>query len=551
MLIGPAYTRHMYPVLIIGAGPVGLALAGDLAWRGVHALLIERSDGVIEQPRMDMVGIRTMEFARRWGIVRDVETSPYPRDYPQDNIYVTSMTGWELGREHMPSMGEDKPPVQSPQKRERCPQDMFDPILRRWVERQGKTELRYRTELLGFEQHADHITARIRDVTTGREETIASEYIVGCDGASSRVRELLGIPMNGTPVLTNTTNVIFRDPDFDKRHDKAPGYRQIFIGPEGMWATIVAIDGAERRRMSITRAPREGLTHEQIAALIRRAIGRDDVPIEILSVTNWTRRELVAEHYGGGRAFIAGDAAHVMSPTGGFGMNTGIADAVDLSWKLDAMLQGWGGPELARSYTIERKPVAERNVRESSKNLKHMLSPGVNPTLCDDSREGEMTRARVGAAFKEAMRNEWFTLGIHLGYRMDDSPIIAEDGTPRPPLETARYVQTARPGGRAPHVYLRDGRSTLDLFGRGFVLLVLGGGDPNADEIVDEFRSAAAASGMPLTVVGLDEDAVTEAYGARYVLVRPDGNVAWRGHDVRKASAIVDRVRGAATARVG
>lgn len=531
---------RMLPVLIVGAGPVGLTLAGDLAWRGIPSLLVERSDGTIEQPRMDMVGIRTMEFARRWGIVADVEASPYPRDYPQDNVYLTSLTGWELGRERFPAMAQDRPPATSPQKRERCPQDMFDPILRRWVERQGRTEMRYGCELVDLREEADHVVAEVVDRASGRREQIAARYVAGCDGAGSLVRELLGIPMHGTPVLTNTTNLIFRDPDLVSRHDKGRAYRHIFVGPEGTWATIVAINGGDRWRMSIIQTPPGGLSRNEIEAAIRRAVGVD-FPFEILSVANWTRRELVAERYSHGRVFIAGDAAHVMSPTGGFGMNTGIGDAVDLSWKLEAMLAGWGGEELAQSYTLERRPVAERNVRESSANLARMLSPGHNPALCDDTPQGKATRERVGAEFSAAMRHEWYTLGIHLGYRYDGSPIVCDGEVEAPPVEVARYTPTTVPGARAPHLWLSDGRSTLDLFGRGFVLIRSA---PDAD--TSGFEQAAAERGVPLRVETVSEVGVREAYERDLVLVRPDGHVAWRGDIVpTDPHAVLDRVRGA------
>jgi len=536
----------MVPVLIVGGGPVGLALAGDLAWRGIPSTLLERSDGSIYQPRMDMVGIRTMEHARRWGIVPDVETSPYPRDYPQDNVYLTSLSGWELGRERMPSMGEDKPPPASPQKRERCPQDMFDPILRRWVERQGRTTLRYRTELLALRREPDRVVAEVFDHETRRAESIAARFVVGCDGAGSTVRELLGIEMLGTPVLTHTTNVIFRDPDLVKRHDKGRAYRHIFVGTEGTWATIVAINGADRWRMSIVRTPRGGLSDEEVRAAIVRAAGFE-FPFEVLSVTHWTRRELVAERYGDGRVFIAGDAAHVMSPTGGFGMNTGIGDAVDVSWKLEALLNGWGGPQLAASYTAERRPVAERNVRESSANLARMLSPGHNPALCDDTPEGAATRARVGAEFSAAMRHEWYTLGLHLGYTYASSPVICGEAAEPPVQENARYVPTTYPGSRAPHVWLDRGRSTLDLFGRGFVLVRT---DPTHD--ARAFAGAAEARGVPFDTVLLDRDDVRERYERALVLVRPDGHVAWRGDALpADPGAVLDRVRGAAEVTAG
>ncbi|HXP92326.1 MAG TPA: FAD-dependent oxidoreductase [Candidatus Binatia bacterium] len=527
------------PVLIVGAGPVGLALAGDLAWRGVASMIVERTDGAIEQPKMDMVGVRTMEYARRWGIVENVENGGYNRDWGQDNVYVTSLTGYELGRERFPSSREAKPPLQSPQRRERCPQDKFDPVLRTWVRTFPQVDLRYLHELVAFTHDADGVVAEIYD--EGGRETLQVEasYIVGCDGASSTVARLLGTKYTGQSVLTNTTNVIFKSAELKHLHDKGEAYRFIVVGPKGTWATLVAIDGWDRYRMSIVKSPREGLNREQVENVIRRVAGID-FPFEVQSIVNWTRRELVAESYGAGRIFIAGDAAHVMSPTGGFGMNTGIGDAVDLSWKLDAVLQGWGGPGLLEAYTLERRPVAERNAKESSGNLARMLSPGMMPLLLDDSRDGAAFRKQFGAEFSETMRREWYTLGIHLGYRYDDSPICAYDGTPAPPLEVARYEQTSRPGARAPHVRMSGGRSTLDLFGRGFVLLQF---DPVLDATALE--EGAKEYAVPLQVVKIDEPEIRTAYERNFVLVRPDGHVAWRGDKIpADAKALVATTSG-------
>jgi 2-polyprenyl-6-methoxyphenol hydroxylase-like FAD-dependent oxidoreductase len=264
------------PILIIGAGPVGLALAGDLGWRGRRAVVIEQSDGSIYQPRMDLVGVRTMEFCRRWGVVDKVEHSPYPRDYPQDNMYLTSLTGYELGREKMPAMQDEKPPEQSPQHRERCPQNMFDPILRAFAQSLPSNTLRYRTRLLEFSEDVSGVTATVEDLERGTRETLRGAYLVGCDGASSRVRESLGIAMHGTPALTYTTNIIFRCANLVSLHDKGKGYRHIFVGPEGTWATLVAINGGDQWRFSIIgNAERKELTTADIDAAIRRAVGRD------------------------------------------------------------------------------------------------------------------------------------------------------------------------------------------------------------------------------------------------------------------------------------
>jgi 2-polyprenyl-6-methoxyphenol hydroxylase-like FAD-dependent oxidoreductase len=532
------------PVLIVGGGPVGLALAGELGWRGVPSTLVEKSDGSIEQPKMDLVGIRTMEFARRWGILDWVRDAPYPLDYPQDYIYVTGLNGYELAREPFPGRGFEAIPPESPQKRERVPQDMFDPILRRFAERSGHATLRYNCELLSFTETPNGVRAEIKTATG--IETIEAGYMVGTDGGASTVREQLGIGMSGTPALTYTTNVMFRCPDFSALHDKGLAYRFIFIGPEGTWLTIVAVNGADRFRMSIVGSP-EKINHSEddIRAALERAMGRD-FDYEILSVMRWVRRELVADRYGTARVFIAGDAAHLMSPTGGFGMNTGIGDAVDLGWKLEAAIKGWGGAELLASYESERRPVGLRNVAEASRNLRRMLStrerlPG--PEIFQPGPANDAARKEYGDWFAEIMRHEWFANGVMMGYRYDNSPIVMPDGTPAPPDPSHPYTQTARPGARAPHVWLKDGRSTLDLYGQGFVLLRLGSQPPAADSIV----AAAKTRGVPLTAIDVEQPDVLAAYQRRLVLVRPDGHVAWRAdQQPADAGALLDTLRGQA-----
>jgi 2-polyprenyl-6-methoxyphenol hydroxylase-like FAD-dependent oxidoreductase len=534
--------NDIVPVLVVGGGPVGLALAGDLGWRGIACTLVEQSDGSIYQPRMDLVGVRTMEFCRRWGIVPAVEGSPYPRDYAQDNIYLTSLTGYELGRERFPGIGQAPPPKESPQRRERCPQNMFDPILRAFAASQNNVALRYRTRLVSFTQNIDVVAAVIENAETGAREEILARFIVGCDGARSLVRETLGIAMQGNPVLTYTTNVIFRCPHLLSLHDKGKAYRHIFIGPEGTWSTIVAINGRDEWRFSIIGgAEQRDYTTDDIKAAIRRAVGRD-FDFEILSVLPWVRRELVAERYRGGRGFIAGDAAHVMSPTGGFGMNTGIQDVVDLSWKLAATIEGWGGEGLLDSYSIERQPIGTRNVTEASGNLRRMLSVPPQSNLLDDTPQGAATREKVGREFSETMRREWFTLGAHLGYRYENSPICWPDGTAAPPDDPRAYVPTARPGHRAPHAFLADGRSTLDLFGRGFALLGFGADIAEAAPLLD----AAKQRNVPITFTAIAEPPIAALYERRFVLVRPDGHVAWRDDRIpADPLRLIDLVRGA------
>lgn len=534
------------PVLIIGGGPVGLAVAGDLGWRGVRCLLVERGDGRVDNPKMDMVHIRTMEFCRRWGIVPWVESAGYNRDHGQDCAWVTGLHGgYELGREPFPAPSQEYAPPQSPQKRERCPQNFFDPVLARHARSHACVDMRPGVELVGFTEHKDGVTARIVERATGEEATVQAQYLIACDGAGSPIREKLGIALSGNSVLTYTTNAIFECRDFNRIHDFNEAYRYIFIGPEGTWSTIVAIDGRDRYRFSFVGGRnREQMNEADMRAAIARALGCD-IEFKILSMMPWTRRELIAESYGTKRIFLVGDSAHQLSPTGGFGMNTGIQEAVDIAWKLEGAIAGWGGPRLLESYEAERKPVATFNVMEAARNLARMLKPREErppEAIFTHGPEGDRARKAYGDWYRRMIAPEWFTIGVQLGFRYEDSPIVVREEGPEPPHEVARYVQTARPGHRAPHVWTGRGRSTLDLFGRGFVLLRFLGAPPDVSGLVN----AAAARKLPLQVIDICHAATAEAYEKRLVLVRPDGHVAWRGDaEPTDPMRIIDTVRGA------
>jgi len=587
-------------VIIVGGGPVGLALAGELGWRGHSCVLLEQSDGVVLHPKMDGIDLRVMEFCRRWGLVEEMKKFPFPANYPQDMVYVTSFTGYELGRESFaaPSGGaEVRRDGPSPESRIRCPQNFFDPILRRFAESFPAASLRYNARYISHEVSVDHVCVEYEDVKTGNTSKVRARYLVACDGANSVVRQQLGIGFHGVGHHNYTTNVLFRSEDLFAYHDKRPGYRWLFVGPEGVYGTMSAINGRDEWRAQLFNDDKLEMTPDDIRVRLERMIGRP-FEYELVSVLNWARRELVADAFRKGRVFLAGDACHATSPTGGFGMNTGIKDAVDLAWKLDAELRGWAGPGLLESYDQERRPSATRAVREASGNWRRMMSVGHNPKLLDPSYEGALVRYEVGRRFSATMLREWYKLGIDLGYVYHDSPICLADetserssvaieadelpsdtvprgfttdgvplnaanlrewqrllvhmaeGTPVKvewtelnPAEVMVYRQTSAPGSRAPHVWRENGKSTLDWFGRDFVLLKLGNVVPDSSE----FEAVAHARGVPLDVINCNEAEVVARYKRSLVLVRPDGHVAWRGDTwpACGAAALVDRVRGA------
>ena len=528
-------------MLIVGGGPVGLALAAELGWRGIRCELVEQSDGTISTPKMNEVNTRTMEFCRRWGIADSVRNCPFPGDYSLDVVFVTSLTGHELARMRRPTRAQQKAESYSPERLQICSQLWFDPILRAFAQSQPSVTLRYRTRLELFEASADGVSVELHDLETGNRETVRADYLVGCDGAMSAIREELGIGLSGQGILGHPVHLFFRTPDLLAQCGKAPGVFFLAIDRDGLWANIRVIDPANGlwRLMALDSDGTQRPDTVDRAGLLQRAVGRP-IEVEWKGVSVWTRRSVVADRYAHGRVFLAGDAVHQLSPTGALGMNTGIGDAVDLGWKLAATLSGWGGPGLLASYDAERRPIGLRNVGMAAEfYLAHGEFAGGIAAIEDDSEAGRQLRARLGEGLARDVGRMFRTAGLQLGYRYEGSPICIDDSTPPPVDDPEKFVPSARPGSRAPHALLADGRSTLDLFGRGFVLLRFG------DAPTSALEQAAKTHGVPLTVTDVDEPEVAALYQRKLVLVRPDGHVAWRGDAVPEdAGKLADRVRG-------
>ena len=534
------------PVLIVGGGPVGLALALDLGWRNVPCVLVEQGDGEVVDAKMFATGIRTVEFCRRWGIADEVKHWGFPADFPFDNVFVTGLDGYEVGRIPMPALKDIAPFPDSPEQFAHCPQFVFDPILARAAGRYPSVTLRYRCRLAGFRDDGAHVEADLVDEETGRSHRIRTDYLVGCDGVASAVRKALGIETRGVPFINRSVNVMFRAPALWEQHDKGKAGRYVIIGEEGAWASLTPADGGDLWRLMIHGEQDMDPDRVDAAAEVRRAIG-PDAAFDIVKVGHWIRRRMVADSFQRGRVFIAGDAAHVMPPNGGLGMNTGIGDAVDLGWKLAAVHAGWGGPRLLASYEVERRPVGIRQCDEAMRNFERYGSRKPAPHVTDATAEGDKVRAALGRRLSSSNALAWDNpMHTHLGYRYDNSPIVIADGPPPPePEDTRIYTPSSHPGGRAPHAWLKDGRSTLDLFGRGFTLLRFGRERPGDAGIV----AAAVARAVPLDLVEIDEPEVARLYARRLVLVRPDGHVAWRGDAApSEPAALIDRVRGAGVA---
>lgn len=528
------------PVLIVGGGPVGLAASIELAWQGIENLLVERRDGSINHPKMNQVSVRTVEFCRRWGIADKVRQSSIPEDFPRSYRFVTATAGYELAHYDFPAR-KDAPCINSPEAIQRCSQIFFDPILRDHAAVLGGSRFAYAHELKSFEQDETGVTAEVAALEDGTAKRIRAQYMIACDGAESGVRDALGVKLDGDMSMNFNVNAFFRATDHDALFGNGRAVMQWIIDGDGVWGDIVSINGKDLWRFSLMRLENGHVpSFEEMGRHLRQAVGRD-LDFEIVSVLPWERRRVVAERYQAGRVILAGDAVHQMSPTGGFGMNTGIQEAVDAAWKIAAVLDGWGGAKLIESYQTERQPVAWAIVDEAARNFNQFAKLPKGGDVNSDTAEADALRKAIGETiYAERFDREYDMEGVPLGYRYEGSPLVVPDGTPEPPFEVMTYTPTARPGHRAPHAWIGDGRSTLDLFGKGFALLRFGGAAES-----EALETAARDRGVPLTVHDIEDEQIAGLYERHYVVVRPDGHVAWRDDSVpADAGGLVDTITG-------
>ena len=511
------------PVLIVGGGPIGLSASIMLSRYGVRSLLVERHPGTSIHPKARGINARTMEIYRQCGVEDAIRAAGLPQDRARFIIWARSLAGEEIER-RVPWRSSPQSATVSAVRNCLCAQDDLEPVLRTYAEGQGQGELRFNTELTAIEQGTDGVTATLIDRTSGIESRVRARYVIAADGARSRVREALGIRMQGHEDVYHSVNILLRADLRPWTQDRPAAL--YFIENEVIKGTFLTINGRDRWGFLVNNPTTLGLsaedfTPERCIELIRVAAGMPDLPVEILGAVPWTASARVAERYRDGRIFLAGDAAHEMPPTGGFGMNTGVQDVHNLAWKLAAVLQGWGGPALLDTYEAERLPVG-RAITEQS--------------LANSASMGRVAgQSANGNARPEYLNEQGMIFGAAYA-----SAAVIPDGTPPPAVANpvTDYAPVARPGHRAPHVWLeREGNSisTLDLFGQGFVLLAGAAGQPWADAA----SSMPASLGLALTAWTIGNGAMladpdgswATAYDVEQggaVLVRPDGHVAWR-----------------------
>lgn len=515
---------NSFQVVIAGSGPTGLALGIELGRRGIRALLVERNDRVGYAPRAKTTNVRTREHLRRWGIAGKLaEASPFGVEFPSSIHFVTQLGGASLMRFDNALNCSTARDDRYSEHAQWVPQYKLEGVLKEHAATLPSLTMRYGEELVDFTQDADGVTVRLRRLADDHEYQVRAGFLVGADGSRSTVRKAIGAKMEGRHGISRHYNVIFEAPGLTEAHSHGPGimYWQV----QGEVPSVIGPMDGDLWYFMPGATKEGGLSDDEAIDLIRKSTGID-LPYRIKSSDEWVASRLLADKYRDGRVLLAGDACHLHPPFGGFGMNMGVADAVDLGWKLAAMLQGWGGPALLESYETERRPVHELVIGEAERN--HAVLPNTlyRAGFEADTPEGAALRRQSMEQIKADKYREFYALSVILGYSYAGSPLIATDPNAHSAgPEAFDYEPDAAPGSLAPHAWLGTDLSLYDLFGDGFTLLVLGG---EAAE-VEAAKREAAAGGVPLTVVERGEPELRTLYEASLVLIRPDQHVVWRG----------------------
>jgi 2-polyprenyl-6-methoxyphenol hydroxylase-like FAD-dependent oxidoreductase len=542
-------------VLITGGGPCGLMLAIELGRRGVRVVLVDQDPGTTHNAAANATQARTMEHFRRLGFADEVRALGLPPEFPTDIAYFTRFARHELARFALPSSRDARQLVttlsgswSAAELPHRCNQKFIEPVLRRHAEALPGVSVHYGWRLTHFEQFADRVEARVESSSENR--TVTACYLVGADGPRSTVRQALGIAYVGETGITRPFvggrmyAVHARIDDFYREVPHRPAWMNVAFNPERR-CFMPAVDGksefAFHTQLRVDESE-NSVTDAEAITMVQQVIGLP-LRVEVVARAAWTAgHSLVAEKLASGRVFIAGDAAHLFTPTGGLGYNTAVEDAVNLGWKIAAVLKGWAAPALLESYEAERRALAVRNTAYAkgfADSLGNYVPP---PEIEDDTPAGTEARRRAGEYYAAHGRAEFNIPGITFGGRYDGSPAVVPDGTVPPPDKPNEYIPTACPGGRPPHLWMPDGRSLYDLFGFEWTLLRL-----------RKITGANLARSPMLKVLDLESEEARELYGADFVLIRPDQIVAWRSNSdagldvtIRKLCGFFPRPSGAA-----
>ena len=513
--------KHV-PVLVVGGGPVGLTASLMLSQRGIASLLVERHNGTAILPKARAINTRSMEVFRQMGLEADIRAAGMDPKFGKQIVWVESLSGREINR-IVPNRDAGKNGALSPTTRCGCSQDILEPVIRRHAEQANPDGLLFNTELIELVHTDEGAVATIKDRATGQSTKVSATYVIAADGAHSPIRNSLGIGRTGERDIYDSVNIHCKA-DLTAYVDHRPA-ALYFVEQPDLRGTFLTINGSDRwafliHTLSAYGFTKENLTIERCADLFRQAAGLPDLPVEVLGVNFWKCSAMVSDTFRQRDIFLAGDAAHETTPSGGFGMNLGIQDVQNLVWKLALVLNGQADKALLDTYEAERHPHASEVVQTTYLNMQSF---------------DRVKRQDAPVMPRKEFLNEQ---GLVFGARYESAAIIA-DGSNPPAVDdpVTEYAPSATPGCRAPHAEIEHNgtkASTIDLFGKGFVLLAAQNGaawreaatvrrDLNVTVLVsgEDFKEVA---GNWMALYGLSEG------GA--VLVRPDGVVAWRSRSM-------------------
>ncbi len=539
-------------VVIVGAGPVGLVAAMDLNARGIDVLLVEQRP-FLQPPsvKCNHVAARTMERFRRLGVAAQVRAAGLAADYPHDVSFRTTLTGKELTRIPIPPSGQrytstTGPDTEwaTPEPPHRINQTFLEPLLVRHVAALPHVTLLSTTRYERFTQDGNGVEAAVTDLDGGRQRVLRARFLIGADGGRSAVRKQIGAKLAGDAVIQHVQSTCIRAPGL---YDLMPGRPAwgYYAYNSRRKGHVYAIDGQG------TFLVHNHLTPEEAAAgsadrdrCIRAILGvATGFEYQVVSREDWVARRLVADRFRDGRVFIAGDAGHLWVPYGGYGMNAGIADVLNLTWVLGAILGGWAGPAMIDAYQAERLPITAQVSKFAMSHAERVIRNrhAVPADIEDDSEAGERAREAFGRQAYDLNVQQFAAAGLNFGYSYDNSPIISYDGESAPEYTMGGYTPATVPGCRAPHFWLAPGVSLYDRLGQGYTLLRL---DRNV--ATGPLTAAAAAAGLPLEVIDVPIGAAPAEYKNALVICREDQHIAWRGDAAPSDSAaLIDLLRGA------
>ncbi len=562
-----------FPVVIAGAGPVGLTLALELERHGVRALIVERNPTTTRHPKMDITNGRSMELFRRLGVADRLREIAIPGDRDMVVSWVTSLNGWELTRFTYPSVDRSREQTRvsndgsgSLEPSMRVSQILLEPALKSVLENESHcVTVQYGWGLESFTQDRDGVDAVLRNTTSGELRTVRADYLAGCDGAGSAVRRGLGIGLDSMDLRKvvakqlgprRMLGMLARGWKWDRERPASGDFYMVHFtsrdraafeqhgpvwhtqSPQG-W-TLISQNDVDSWTLHTPLGVGQDATAIDPREFVFATLGtRFDCTV--LEANAWTPRLTVADSYGAGRVWLAGDAVHQVPPTGGYGMNTGVGDAVGLGWALAANVAGWGTPGLLVAYGTERRAVALRNRDAAARHavVRLGIKSAYRPEIHQEGWNGPQQRRELGRYISDLGNLENEADGVEWGYRYQ-SPTVAAESEPEPRQTWDAYRPNTRPGSRPPSVYLQDGRALFDLFGKGFTLLRF------AQIDVSELTDAARTRGVPLEIVDIDDEHARRLYERDLVLIRPDQHVAWRGDSAPDRPVdLIDRIRGA------